>query len=104
MLSRKNKIPREVINFTPPRLYEDKDDVYVAFYARDPLTGKMKKKRYMLNRYKNRRERDYMASQIIANIYNKIEAGWNPWVDADTLKGFQPISEAPFHNGSASFC
>ena len=93
MLSSSTTPPKEVVNFTPPTLHLKCKEPFVGFYARDPISGTMKRKRYMLGRYKDKKQMKFMASQIIANIYNKVSAGWNPWVVSESANSFQPISE-----------
>lgn len=87
-MSSKNKknLKKEFFPFTPPRRHDGKNS-YVSFQIVDPLSGKMRRKKYMLDRYKKGRERDLMAAQIIASIYTKLMSGWNPWVDPPTSRG-----------------
>lgn len=72
--------------FEPPRRHEGKNS-YISFQIVDPVSGKKKRKKYMLDRYKKGFERDLMAAQIISNIYSKLMNGWNPWVEAPTVRG-----------------
>lgn len=63
---------REVIGFTLPVLHTKGGDWYVDFYAHDPATGKMRRKKYMLNKYKTVRSKRTVASLLIHNITPKI--------------------------------
>lgn len=76
----------ELIDFTPPKRHDGKNS-YIDFQMRDPATGRLKRKKYMLDRYKPGKERDFMAMQIIANIYDQAMRGWNPWVDFPSARG-----------------
>lgn len=79
------KIDTEIISFIPPRRHDGKSS-FIDFFIVDPSTGKLKRKKYMLDRFQKGRERDFMAAQIVANIYNKVQQGWNPWVAFPTMR------------------
>lgn len=80
MCSKKTKrVKSELIDFTPPRRHDGKQS-YIDFQMRDPSTGLLKRKKYMLDKYAPGKERDFMAMQIMANIYDQVMRGWNPWV------------------------
>lgn len=81
---------RNIINFTLPQLHRGKQ-VYVDFYAFDPVSGKLRRKKYMLNRYKKKADRSTMAALIIHNIIEKLKAGWNPFVNANRTRQFTPF-------------
>ena len=67
-----------IIDFIPPKRHDGKNS-YIWFSQVDPMTGKLKRKKYMLDRYKPGRERDIAADRIMSNIYNKVLHGWNVW-------------------------
>lgn len=87
MFSKKKKVfHRDVIvDFIPPQRH-DGEHSYVWFSQVDPLTGKMKRKKYMLDRFRKGKERDIMAYRIIANILNQVAHGWNVWTDGDVMR------------------
>lgn len=82
---------REIIGFTLPVLHTKKSNWYVDFYARDPATGKMRRKKYMLNKYRTDRSKRSIASLLIHNITAKLIVGWNPWVNAEQTRQFTEI-------------
>ena len=87
MFSKDLKNPKsEIIDFTPPKRHDGKNS-YIDFQMRDPVSGRLKRKKYMLDKYKPGRERDFMAMQIIANIYDQVMRGWNPWVQYPSARG-----------------
>lgn len=86
------KIQSELITFTPPRRHDGKNS-YIDFQIRDPITGRLKRKKYMLDKYREGQERDFMAMQIIANIYEQVMHGWNPWVEFPSARGNIPFSQ-----------
>ena len=50
----------------------------------------MRRKKYMLNRYKTTKARLEMARQKIVWIVQEVQNGWNPWVKATTTREFTP--------------
>ena len=81
-----------VIDFIPPRRHEGKNP-YVSFYQVDPMTGRMKRKKYMLSRFKKGKERDFAANRIIANIINLVSHGWNVWAPRNTNRSDTSIAK-----------
>lgn len=85
-----------LIGFTLPRLHKGKN-WYVDFFAYDPVTDRMKRKKYMLDRQKKHSERHIMATMLITNITQRLIQGWNPWVRNDStrhLTGFAEVLDA----------
>ena len=91
--STRSRAVNNMLLFTPPTFHNGKEP-YISFSAYDPATGRRKRKKYMLTRFKAGRERDFAAAQIIANIYNRLAQGWNPWMENDNIRGHVTISEA----------
>lgn len=76
-----------IVEFTLPRLHRGKT-WFVDFFALDPATNKMKRKKYMLNRYKTTKEREDMAAILIHNIYESLKGGWNPFANDDNSRAY----------------
>ena len=74
-----------LIGFTLPRLHKGKN-WYVDFFAYDPVSDRMKRKKYMLDRQKRSSERYIMAAMLITNITQRLIQGWNPWVRNDSTR------------------
>ena len=74
-----------IVDFIPPQRHDGVHS-YIWFSQIDPLTGKLKRKKYALDRFKPGRQRDTMANRIIANIYSQVAKGWNVWVDGDAMR------------------
>lgn len=83
---------RNIIEFTLPRLHKGKQ-WYVDFFAFDPTIDGLHRKKYMLNHYRSKREREDMAVVLIHNIYQKLIAGWNPFVNAKKTRQFIEFSK-----------
>lgn len=86
----KQLMPQKVIYpWTYPSIHKGKH-WYVDFYILDPSCGIMRRKKYMLNRYKTVKARSEMARQKVTWIVEEIKNGWNPWVNARTTREFTP--------------
>lgn len=81
-----------IVDFIPPQRH-DGDVSYIWFSQVDPMTGKLKRKKYMLTRFKKGRERDMAACRIISNIYSKVSHGWNVWAPENTSRSDTAIDE-----------
>lgn len=82
LISKKN-----IIEFTLPRLHKGKQ-WYVDFFAYDPTIDGLRRKKYMLDHYKLQKEREDIAAILIHNIFEKLKAGWNPFVNATKTRQF----------------
>ena len=82
----------QIIGFTLPRLHKGKS-WYVDFFAYDPVSNRMKRKKYMLDRAKSRSERMKMATLLISNLTQRLIQGWNPWIRNDSTRHLTPFSE-----------
>ena len=82
----------QVIGFTLPRLHTGKS-WYVDFFAYDPVSNGMKRKKYMLDREKKRSERRIMATLLISNLTQRLIKGWNPFVTNDSTRHLTPFAE-----------
>jgi len=80
---------KEVIEWTYPVLHQGKQ-WYVDFFAFDPSRGKMRRKKFMLDRYKGRKARLTMAKELMFGIVEKLKAGWNPFVNGTRTRQFTP--------------
>ena len=81
-----------LIGFTLPKLHKGKN-WYVDFFAYDPVTDRMKRKKYMLDRQKKKSERHIMATMLITNITQRLIQGWNPWVRNDSTRHLTSFTE-----------
>lgn len=76
-----------IVQFTLPRLHKGKQ-WYVDFFAFDPSRDCMRRKKYMLDHYKNERDRENVAAILIHNLFEKLKVGWNPFVNARKTRQF----------------
>lgn len=66
------------LGYTYPKLHTGKS-WYVDFYALDPATGQMRRKKYNLNTIKSKIQRHQYATELIVSIVNLLRTGWTPW-------------------------
>jgi integrase len=74
-----------LVGYTLPQLHTGKS-WYVDFFAWDPVSERMKRKKYMLDRCKTVGERRTMASLLITSITHRLMKGWNPFVSSDSTR------------------
>lgn len=70
----------DVLDWTFPRRCQSPSGDFITFKAKDPKTGKLREKRYWLEKFKAGVERDTMAAQMIANLLRNLQQNWNPFV------------------------
>lgn len=79
---RKNGVAK-CLAYTPPQYRTNKAGCYIEFYAYDPATGKMRRKRVKVNHIDGSRNRKQYAKECITRFANLLSDGWNPWIDCD---------------------
>ena len=62
------------VEWTTPAYHRGKEN-YVDFYAFDPGTGRMRRKKVMLDRVKGVRERNARARQLVEQLTQKLLRG-----------------------------
>lgn len=77
----------ELVGYTYPKLHKGKE-WYVDFYARDPVTNQMRRKKYSIGGDLRTSEKTRRATEIISVVSRQLMAGWNPWVTADQSRGY----------------
>ena len=70
----------DILDWEYPKRHTSKSDDYISFKAKDPVTGKLRQKKYSLMQYAKGNERDMMAGQMTANLLRRLQGGWNPFV------------------------
>ncbi len=53
----------------------------VYFYAFEPVSGTMKRKKIMLDRIKGKAKVRKTGKEIIKRLTDKLISGWNPWME-----------------------
>lgn len=73
-------ILNQVKGWTPPEFHRNKN-AYISFTAFCPTTGKMKRKKIMLDHISSKTKQRKYANQIIQRLTEKLLNGWNPWIE-----------------------
>lgn len=80
---RKRKTINELIGYTLPVYHDKGKKCYVDFRAWDPSIGEMRRKKTHVDRCKTKVAKKRMANQLIAIYTEKLQHGWNPWIESD---------------------
>ncbi len=86
------KSSSEAKSWTPP-VYHKGDNSYVDFYALDPTTNRMKRKKIMLNYIKSQHARNSYARTLVEQLTQKLIRGWNPWMELQSGTQFTSWKE-----------
>lgn len=71
---------QEIISWKLPKIHEA-SEWYISLEVFDPARGKMRLKKFMLGRYKTKREKRLVGEQMVKNFTEKLMNGWNPWIE-----------------------
>ena len=79
-----NDVVARAKEYREPEVCWGKDCVTITFYAFDPETGSMRRKRIKLNRelknIKGKRAKKEYAEGVASRIRDELKGGWNPWM------------------------
>lgn len=84
---KRNSALQEVMSYTLPE-YKEGKDCHIAFYAFDPASGVMKRKKIRLNSIKSKTARKKYASGVVHRLTTQLENGWNPWIEAENSMAY----------------
>lgn len=82
------------IDFKPAQYVETKTDNYVFYYARNPLTERLERKRVRLNHIRLKSDRRKYGRLLACEINSKLYDGWNPFVEDMSGRGCKTIAAA----------
>ena len=82
----------ELRAFTYPLLHTGKE-WYVGFNAFDPVQGKMRRKKIKINSIKTITQRKRYAATLIHKLTQKLESGWNPWIESENSRAYHTFGE-----------
>ncbi len=77
----------DIITYTLPKLHTGKS-WYIDFSCYDPIDGKMRRKKFMLDSIPKLKDRKRRATEIIANVTIQLQKGWSPWTEATTERQY----------------
>lgn len=70
----------DLLGYRLPTYHPKGKKHYVDFYAVDPVTGQLKRKKYHLDNCGSRQAEKHEAALLVAAITEKLQSGWNPWI------------------------
>ena len=73
--------------YSYPKLHKGKK-WYVDFYANEPVTNEMKRKKYFIDMDLSVADRYKRAAEIITTLSKKLFEGWNPCVEVLETRGY----------------
>jgi len=79
-----------LIDYVPAKLTEGKE-WFVSFYAINPLTNKLQRRRIKCNLIESIPERRRQAKRLVAKINHQLAHGWNPFVEEVAPKSFNKL-------------
>lgn len=88
----KSNALQEIISYSYPKLYTGKE-WYIGFNAFDPSIGKLRRKKIKINHIEKIGERRKYAAGLIMRITQKLDHGWNPWVESENSKAFSTFKD-----------
>lgn len=80
-----------ILGYTVPKLHTGKK-WFVDFFCIDPLTNTMRRKKYHIDNVVGKVERKRYAADLIANLYARLQKGWNVWADATTNREYTMLT------------
>lgn len=80
-------------SYSPPELHSGRE-WYISFYAFDPVSAKMKRKRIKLNSIKSISERRKYAKLLINRLSEQLAKGWNPWIESTDKHAYLLFEDA----------
>lgn len=83
----------EVLKFTFPRLHTG-PKWYVDFYAYDPATDTMRRKKFHLDNIVKITERRKRANEMIESLTKLLRSGWSPWINVETSRSYTLLEDA----------
>ena len=83
----------EVLKFTFPKLHTG-SKWYVDFYAYDPATDTMRRKKFHLDNIEKITERSKRANEMIEGLTKLLRSGWSPWINAETNRSYTLLEDA----------
>ncbi|MDY3215905.1 MAG: integrase [Sodaliphilus sp.] len=83
----------EVLKFTFPKLHTG-SKWYVDFYAYDPATDTMRRKKFHLDNIGKITERRKRANEMIESLTKLLRSGWSPWINAETNRSYTLLEDA----------
>lgn len=83
----------KIMGYTYPCLHKGAK-WYVDFYALDPKSSMMRRKKVFISKCDKAGERKKRAAEIIEALTRQLAKGWNPWITNNQTRGAHKFEEA----------
>ncbi len=84
----------KMLNFRYAELSDTGSRWYVYYYVINPSSGNLERKRIYINQCKSLSNKKRYASKLIDKINDRLEEGWNPFINAKEQKQYTPLIKA----------
>lgn len=84
---------KSVLGYSLPVYHSTGKKHYVDFYALDPATGEMKRKKYHIDGAGSKTAEKRLASELVNRLTIKLQAGWNPFAENGSGRSVTKISD-----------
>ena len=82
-----------IIGYSIPQ-YHEGEKCYVDFYAYDPVSEKIRRKKYHIDSIPQKRQRREYANRLIGELTIKLAKGWRPWAtEKESARGYTLIED-----------
>lgn len=89
---RKSNCLSSLMRFSWPKLHKGKR-WFVDFFAFDPATQTMRRKKYFIPESLKQTEKSKRAAETIKTLTDRLQKGWNPWIAEGDSRGFTEIDK-----------
>ena len=83
-----------MLNFRYAELSENSTRWYVYFYVINPSSGNLERKRIYINYCKSLSNKKRYALRLIERINDRLDEGWNPFINEKSQKQYTPLIKA----------
>lgn len=96
-MSNRQEYHHDFHKFLPATLRHNSDGYYIEYYAYNPVSDMMERKRILVNRLKKRYKKasdfNYMVGQMILTINNRLADGWSPFGESENVRYYTTLDE-----------
>ena len=82
------------LDYLPAELKIYKSGWYAIYWVKNPQTERLQRKTIKLNRIGNITERKKFAKRLVLELNNKLQTGWNPFIEQEAPRGYTKLVDA----------
>ena len=84
---------KKLIDYFPAELRECESRWYINYQVKNPATGILTRKQIRVPALKSETERRRYAKELVKEINNRLQSGWNPYIEAVSPKAFHLLTD-----------